>query len=180
MRGWIYVLSHPAIPEMVKIGQTGADPTKRAAELFTTGLPNPFRIEYSALYDDYANLERRVHLDLSEHRISHDREFFRVDAREAALRIRKCAGSDPLFEEENFSSKKFAPPDPKELRFSRSLEKRRQLANNRIDGTWSFELKLSIPWRYEFCQVCAKVTEHAVPAGSGFWACCKCDKSLFP
>ena len=59
--GWIYVLSNPAIPDLVKVGFTEADPETRAKELDATGVPQPFVVEHGVLVGGAQALERRVH-----------------------------------------------------------------------------------------------------------------------
>jgi hypothetical protein len=45
-RGYIYVLSNPSMPGIVKVGRTFREPRARAAELSaSTGVPTPFKIE---------------------------------------------------------------------------------------------------------------------------------------
>ena len=97
--GWVYVLSNEHMPGIVKIGQTANEPSIRASELHTTGVPGAFEIEYKGFYDGYARLERSVHGALAEHRVSANREFFRIDVARAVLAIRKAAINPPKFEE---------------------------------------------------------------------------------
>lgn len=96
--GWIYVLSNEAMPGLVKIGQSAADPEFRAAELHTTGVPRPFRIEYKGLFEDFISLERAVHFALSDRREHHSREFFRTSVQIAVEKIREAAQSPVCFE----------------------------------------------------------------------------------
>lgn len=96
--GWLYVLSNDDMPGLVKIGQSAMDPHMRAAELQTTGVPSPFIIEYKALYDDFALLERLVHKELVGMRPSPSREFFRLSAPDAVEVIRRVAGVPPKYE----------------------------------------------------------------------------------
>ena len=56
VRGWVYVMSHPNMPGMLKVGQSSHDPSNRASELYTTGLPSPFDIEYGTGRDSERNL----------------------------------------------------------------------------------------------------------------------------
>ena len=97
--GWVYVLSNPSMPGLVKIGQSSNDPELRADDLYTTGVPTRFRVEYKGLYEGYASLERRIHTRLSEARASESREFFRIDVEEAIGILRQVAGAEPHFEE---------------------------------------------------------------------------------
>ena len=49
MLGFIYIMSNPAHPGLLKIGQTSKDPLVRRKDLSTTGVPEEFVIEYQAL-----------------------------------------------------------------------------------------------------------------------------------
>ena len=61
MAGFIYIMSNPAYSR-IKIGKSAQDPTKyRAKELYQTGVPEPMKVEYSALVEDEGLLERLVH-----------------------------------------------------------------------------------------------------------------------
>ena len=40
MIGFIYIMSNPLHPDVVKIGQSSKDPNERRKELGTTGAPN--------------------------------------------------------------------------------------------------------------------------------------------
>lgn len=97
--GWVYVLSNSAMPGLVKVGQSSADPALRSAELFTTGVPSPFLVVYKGLYEDYARLERMVHSELADQRHSTNREFFRVDVKVAIRAIKNLTPSAPKYEE---------------------------------------------------------------------------------
>ena len=47
MEGSVYVLTNPAMPNMVKIGKTTRDVELRLADLYSTGVPLPFECEYA-------------------------------------------------------------------------------------------------------------------------------------
>lgn len=97
--GWVYVLTNEHMPGVVKIGQTANDPNIRASELHTTGVPSGFVVEYQALFEDYARIERSVHRALVEHRVSSNREFFRIEVATAILAIRDASSQPPKREE---------------------------------------------------------------------------------
>ena len=92
-KGFVYVLSNPSMPGLVKIGFTVKVPTERALELSTTGVPMPYEVEFYCLVEDPAALEARVHEALSPKRQSSAREFFRVDSSEAVRTITGIAAS---------------------------------------------------------------------------------------
>lgn len=86
IRGWVYVLSNKAMPDIVKIGYSTKDPSLRADELKGTGLPHSFVVEYDALVVDPRDVEQQVHQQLREHHES--KEFFRITVSQAIEYIR--------------------------------------------------------------------------------------------
>ncbi|WP_421532005.1 GIY-YIG nuclease family protein [Lelliottia amnigena] len=76
-KGWIYILSNPCMPGLLKIGMTTISPQARAKELSSsTGVPEKFTIEASYFSDDPRGDEARIHAAMSEHRLNDSREFF--------------------------------------------------------------------------------------------------------
>lgn len=82
-KGYVYILSNPAMPGLHKIGKTTRSSQARAHELYQTGVPAPFKVEYEVFSPDCSWLERAVHEELSDSREDFSREFFRVDRDEA-------------------------------------------------------------------------------------------------
>ena len=89
--GRVYVLSNRAMPGLVKIGFTMGTVESRAAELSSTGVPEPFEIEYQAECRDAQRVEQQVHQAFKAKRLSSGREFFYVTREEARLKIREFA-----------------------------------------------------------------------------------------
>lgn len=84
--GYVYCLSNPAMPGLLKIGYTKHSPRKRAEQLFKeggTGVPAPFKLEFYFCCNDPRMLERAIHDDLSEVRYSYNREFFQISVERA-------------------------------------------------------------------------------------------------
>lgn len=92
-KGFVYVLSNPAIPGLLKIGFTTKVPTERVAELNTTGVPASFVLEYYCLTDRADELEATVHERLVATRQSRDREFFKTTVYEAVAAIEQASPS---------------------------------------------------------------------------------------
>jgi len=88
---FVYVLSNPSMPGLVKVGFSTKVPHERAEELATTGVPLPFEVEYYCLVDEPAALEASVHQAMREMRQACDREFFRASAAEAIACIERLA-----------------------------------------------------------------------------------------
>ena len=85
--GYIYILSTPTIPGLLKIGFTCGNVEKRALELRSTGVADPFEVEYFCLSDDVEEVEKIIHLKLSAHRHNENREFFRISFDDAVAEV---------------------------------------------------------------------------------------------
>ena len=82
-KGYVYVMSNPCMPGVLKIGKTTREPESRAGELYQTGVPAPFKVEHSAFSPDCSELERTVHSALADRRVNVAREFFCVTVDDA-------------------------------------------------------------------------------------------------
>lgn len=82
--GWIYCMSNECMPGLVKVGQTANDPTERAAQLYTTGVPCEFRVEFAKRVKNYVAREKLLHSILEKHfgRPNASREFFKCNSDE--------------------------------------------------------------------------------------------------
>lgn len=74
--GYVYVLSNPSMPDLLKIGKTTRDPSQRANELYQTGVPTPFVVEREFFTPDCNVLEALAHKRFDKVRVSQSREFF--------------------------------------------------------------------------------------------------------
>ena len=89
MAGFVYIMSNPAFPDLLKIGKSSKDPTKdRVNELNQTGLPQPFQVEYYAFVGDEDLVESLVHKHFKAKRPNKKREFFNVACTDAISTIR--------------------------------------------------------------------------------------------
>ena len=75
-KGFVYILSNPAMPSLLKIGFSTNFPSERAAELSTTGVPSAFIVEYYCIVENAEAVERNIHERLHRSRHNIDREFF--------------------------------------------------------------------------------------------------------
>src|SRR5262249_17586755 len=108
MAGFIYVASNPSfIAGRVKIGKSDKDPEgDRMDELYSTGVPERFEVEYSALVDNHHKLERFLHYVFNDARVSRQREFFDVSVEEVVDEIRKERATKILREMTAYVKKK--------------------------------------------------------------------------
>jgi hypothetical protein len=87
MRGYLYILSNPHMPGLIKIGCTERSPELRALELSQpTGVPGQYRVERAWAMDDAAEAEHRVHVALAVYRVQGS-EHFRLLVADAIARI---------------------------------------------------------------------------------------------
>jgi hypothetical protein len=79
-KGFIYVLSNPSMPGLIKVGSTSGPVANRVAQLNNpTSVPEPFRIEFVIpVYESLRAAERKAHTALDIYRCSKMREFFRL------------------------------------------------------------------------------------------------------
>jgi T5orf172 domain len=77
MSGYIYVLSHELLPNLLKVGFTNRTVEERVKELSATGLPKKFTIELYFETDNAELFEMLLHKSLKEYKF--DKEFFKVD-----------------------------------------------------------------------------------------------------
>lgn len=95
MEGYVYVLTNPAMPDLVKVGRSKHAAGARAKQLYNgdTGVPLPFEVHFECFFKDCVEGEALVHEELQEHRINPNREFFKVEPWEAQRTVLSvCAG----------------------------------------------------------------------------------------
>lgn len=94
--GYVYILSNPSIPGLLKIGFTLQDVDQRAKELASaSGVPSAFSVEYWHITDQPECKELQIHEALSKFRTSPNREFFKVSVDQAIATARAiCSGME--------------------------------------------------------------------------------------
>ena len=76
---YVYCMSNPSLPEdMLKIGWTKEHPQKRADDLYTSGIPSPFVVEFIIITPDGLKCEKIIHEHLNTYRVNPGREFFKI------------------------------------------------------------------------------------------------------
>lgn len=74
MRGWVYIISNQAMPDIYKIGFTTKPPEIRASELSNFATPLPYKVEYEILVDNPKDLESKIHRKLFNFNIKPDKK----------------------------------------------------------------------------------------------------------
>lgn len=92
----VYVLTNPSMPGIVKIGKTTqSDVEHRMSQLYSTGVPLPFKCEYAVEVNDCHKAEQALHIAFDPYRVNPKREFFDI-APEQAIAILKLLGSKDM------------------------------------------------------------------------------------
>lgn len=85
---FIYILSNPSLPGLLKIGYTSKNPMERKKELDkATGVPVPFVLEFTKKCINGQQLERAVHNYLECYRVNNRKEFFEISLKDAKTTI---------------------------------------------------------------------------------------------
>lgn len=86
MPGIVYVLTNPAMPGFVKIGWTAAEEAAtRIGQLYGTGVPFPFKLEFAAKVTDGREVEQALHTAFAPSRPNPRREFFNIEPEQAIV-----------------------------------------------------------------------------------------------
>lgn len=95
--GFVYILSNPAMPKLVKIGHTLGSLKARVSQLSAgTGIPKPFEVEAYFLSERPKDEETRIHISLRDKRHK-GREFFTISIPEAIRESEKIVGRSPQY-----------------------------------------------------------------------------------
>ena len=98
--GWLYVISSPSLPNMVKIGCTRRlVPTIRVKELSSSSLPYAFRTHGFVFSDNCFELETQMHHYFDDKRVAPDREFFYILPQEAISVLKNKFNQEVHFED---------------------------------------------------------------------------------
>lgn len=83
-KNWVYILSNPSMPDILKIGYTKLDPQERSNQIGRgTGIPQEFYVEWAYKCFNGEEIEREVHKYLKELRVNTHKEFFKLTVDEA-------------------------------------------------------------------------------------------------
>lgn len=100
--GWLYVITSPSLPGLCKIGCTKRlNPSIRVRELSSSSLPEPYHAHCFVFSDDCFELESQMHKYFDKERVNPDREFFRIEPKEAVDVLRDVFEVDVHFVDED-------------------------------------------------------------------------------
>lgn len=100
--GWLYVITSPSLPGLTKLGCTRRlNPSIRIKELSSSSLPEPFHAHCFVFSDDCFELENNIHKYFDKERVNPDREFFRIEPKEAIDVLKEIFNVDVHFVDED-------------------------------------------------------------------------------
>lgn len=100
--GWLYVITSPSLPGLVKLGCTRRlNPALRVRELSSSSLPEPYHAHCFVFSDDCFELENNIHKYFDKERVNPDREFFRIEPKEAINVLKEIFNVDVHFVDED-------------------------------------------------------------------------------
>lgn len=95
----VYVLTNSAMPGLVKIGYTTQDDANsRIGQLYTTGVPVPFELNYACKVQNAEEVEKALHVAFSPQRINPKREFFKIEPEQAVAILKLLHTEDATAE----------------------------------------------------------------------------------
>ena len=90
----VYAARNPAMPGLIKIGRTDQEADARLSQLYTTGVPVPFKCVMAVKTErSAAEVEQALHQAFEPHRLNPAREFFEVEPENVAA-IMRLLGED--------------------------------------------------------------------------------------
>ncbi len=99
LSGYVYVLSNPRMPGLLKIGSTTRSVPERVAELNSaTGVPVPFAVEAYFAVASPEEMELSIHQRLSQHRVL-GREFFEIGLEEVIRILEATIGTRAAYQQ---------------------------------------------------------------------------------
>lgn len=108
MKGWIYIISNKAMPNVIKVGWSSKDPKERAQEL-GTGAPFPYKVEYEALLDNPKEVEKLAHEMLAF--VKAGKEWFECDVPIAMKAVKKICENRKVYFENHLTDTKQKSPE---------------------------------------------------------------------
>jgi hypothetical protein len=127
MRGWVYIITNKAMPGLVKVGYTMKDPELRAKELYHTGAPHQYNVEYDVLVKNPREIEQQVHRYLNKQK--EGKEWFMCTIAETIDAIKAVAGTEIILENIKHIGNAKAP-----LSQQSSTALKRDIPNDQPDG----------------------------------------------
>jgi hypothetical protein len=129
IEGYVYILTNPAMPGLVRIGKTERTVIEHVNELNATRIPAPFKIVHQRKVEHMDQVERDMHQHFHAQRETRGREFFKVTSDSAIAHLdtlNKISASRPEWLDTE-SKRRFNKP------YAELLVSERELVNYGVD-----------------------------------------------
>jgi hypothetical protein len=108
--GFIYILVNDSFSGMIKIGSTAINAQERARQLSAnTAVPTPYKVAYEIYVDNCETIERKIHNELNDFRVTPNREFFRYPLNKAIDLIQRVTSKRNRNNEDEFEAIEILP-----------------------------------------------------------------------
>ena len=94
MSDFVYILTNPTMPDLVKIGTTTNLEDRLRTLSSHSGIPIPFECYYCCEVENGSDAEKRLHFGLGDHRLNPKREFFRINPERVKILLEGWALKD--------------------------------------------------------------------------------------
>ena len=133
-QGWIYCLSNDSYEGQLKIGMTMNEPDVRAKQLYTTGVPTAFTVEFAKKVMFPVEKEKTIHKLMAQYteRVNPRREFFYVSVDEVRTFFELMDGE--WWEKEEVEDKEEEDEDEDEEEEAESFSKRKYERQDTLKG----------------------------------------------
>jgi hypothetical protein len=92
--GYVYILSNPSMPGLLKIGRSIYGGIARGKTFYQTGVPERFVLEFEIYTPEHEAVEAGAHERLKKYRANPGREFFACDVTDATEAVLSAHLSD--------------------------------------------------------------------------------------
>lgn len=124
MEGFVYVMSNRSMPNIYKIGCTSRNPIERANDLYTTGVPTPFIVEYCIYIENFQYIEKEIHKSLINYNFN--KEFFKYDLIKCILEIKRIAIQHYSYKEKYYNKHLKSQVEGWESQYLQEIENERR------------------------------------------------------
>ena len=135
--GFVYCLTIPRMPGIVKIGYTTKTIEQRLKDLDNTSVVEPLQLYYAGKVRNPLSVEKKIHEIYREYRIRPNREFFEVDADQVKRVIQLAeVASLGLEDEKNIEEEQPVINDPEcsIINDPEDFEKSQTPSSNKVSG----------------------------------------------
>ncbi len=177
--GKVYILVNPFLEGILKIGKTNRSSEERASELSGTSVPGRYIVLFDEDYADCDLAEKLIHQELSEYRVNHKREFFKVAPKVAVRAFYKISARPEVQHRSDLHSSeadRFQDPLTKDPQ--RSVPRRWSYEASAKIGQPNPEVQQTVRCLPTVCKECDWAFKAYVLSNESYTYCPECDSKI--